>query len=58
MVQPVASALKRAVTSIAETIPSFEYIAWNGCAVTGGVPIQVTGRLAEALRTVALDPKW
>ena len=44
------------VPAIAETIPGFEYVAWNGYAVTGGVPIQVTGRLAEALRTVALDP--
>jgi tripartite-type tricarboxylate transporter receptor subunit TctC len=45
------------VPTIAETIPGFEYVAWNGYAVTGGVPIQVTGRLAEALRTVALDPE-
>jgi len=45
------------VPTVAETIPGFEYVAWNGYAVTGGVPIQVTGRLAEALRTVALDPE-
>jgi tripartite-type tricarboxylate transporter receptor subunit TctC len=45
------------VPTVAETIPGFEYVAWNGYAVTGGVPIQVIGRLAEALRTVALDPE-
>jgi tripartite-type tricarboxylate transporter receptor subunit TctC len=28
--------------TVAETIPGFEYVAWNGCAVTDGVPIQVT----------------
>ena len=44
------------VPTIAETIPDFEYIAWNDYAATGGVPKEVTSRLAEALRTVALDP--
>jgi tripartite-type tricarboxylate transporter receptor subunit TctC len=44
------------VPAIAETIPGFEYVAWNGYAVTGGVPPQVTQRLAEALQSVAHDP--
>ena len=26
------------VPTVAETIPGFEYVAWNGYAVTGGVP--------------------
>jgi tripartite-type tricarboxylate transporter receptor subunit TctC len=43
------------VPAVAETIPGFEYVAWNGYAVTGGVPPQVTQRLAEALQTVAHD---
>jgi tripartite-type tricarboxylate transporter receptor subunit TctC len=44
------------VPAVAETIPGFEYVAWNGYAVTGGVPPQVTQRLAAALQTVAHDP--
>jgi tripartite-type tricarboxylate transporter receptor subunit TctC len=44
------------VPTVAETIPGFEYVAWNGYAVTGGVPAEVTRRLAEALATVAHDP--
>jgi len=44
------------VPTVAETIPGFEYIAWNGFAATGGVPKEITSRLAEALRTVARDP--
>jgi tripartite-type tricarboxylate transporter receptor subunit TctC len=45
------------VPTVAETIPGFEYVAWNGYAVTGGVPADVANRLAEALHTVALDPE-
>jgi tripartite-type tricarboxylate transporter receptor subunit TctC len=44
------------VPALAETIPGFEYIAWNGYAATGGVPAQVRTRLAQALQTVAADP--
>jgi len=44
------------VPTVAETIPGFEYIAWNGYAVTGGVSPQVIKRLAEALQIVAHDP--
>src|SRR5882757_152776 len=45
------------VPTVAETIPGFEYLAWNGYAVTGGVPAEVTSRLAEALRVIARDPE-
>lgn len=44
------------VPTVAETIPGFEYVAWNGYAVTGGVPQQVIQRLADALQIVARDP--
>jgi tripartite-type tricarboxylate transporter receptor subunit TctC len=44
------------VPTVAETIPGFEYIAWNGYAVTAGVPQQVIKRLADALQIVAHDP--
>jgi tripartite-type tricarboxylate transporter receptor subunit TctC len=44
------------VPTVAETIPGFEYIAWNGYAATAGVPTEVTDRLAKALQTVAHDP--
>ena len=44
------------VPAVAETIPGFEYIAWNGYAVAGGVSQEVIKRLADALQTVARDP--
>lgn len=43
------------VPTVAETIPGFEYVAWNGYAVTGGVPEAVIKRLAGALQIVAHD---
>jgi tripartite-type tricarboxylate transporter receptor subunit TctC len=45
------------VPTVAETIPGFEYLAWNGYAVTGGVPAEVSDRLAEALKVIARDPE-
>jgi tripartite-type tricarboxylate transporter receptor subunit TctC len=45
------------VPTVAETIPGFEYIAWNGYAVTGGVPPEVINRLARALQIIAKDPE-
>ncbi len=45
------------VPTVSETIPGFEYVAWNGYAVTGGVPPEVVSRLSEALQTVAKDPE-
>ena len=44
------------VPTVAETIPGFEYIAWNGYAVTGGVPAEVQNRLAEALQADRARP--
>ena len=45
------------VPTVAETIPGFEYIAWNGYAVTGGVPAEVKSRLSQALQPIARDPE-
>jgi tripartite-type tricarboxylate transporter receptor subunit TctC len=45
------------VPTVAETVPGYEYIAWNGYAVGGGVPKEVTTRLAEALKVIARDPE-
>ena len=45
------------VPTVAETVPGFKYVAWNGYAVTGGVPQEVITRLAHALQTVAKDPE-
>ena len=45
------------IPTVAETLPGFEYIAWTGYAVTGGVPKDVVDRLARALQTVAKDPE-
>ena len=44
------------VPTAAETVPNFEYLAWNGYAVTAGVPKAVVDRLADTLKTVAKDP--
>ena len=45
------------VPTVAETVPSFEYIAWNGYAVTGGVAEEVKDRLAKALQDIAHNPE-
>ncbi len=45
------------VPTVAETIPGYEYIAWNGYAVTGGVPQEVISRLEQALQPIAKDPE-
>lgn len=45
------------VPAVAETIPGWEYIAWNGYAVTGGVPKEISQRLAKALEEIAKDPE-
>src|ERR1041384_1923008 len=45
------------VPTVAETVPGYEYIAWNGYAVGGGVPAEVKNRLAEALKPIARDPE-
>ena len=43
------------VPTVAETIPGFEYVAWNGYATTGDFPPEAAGRLVEALRVIARD---
>ncbi len=45
------------VPTVAETVPGYEYIAWNGYAVTGGVPAEVRNRLAQALQPISRDPQ-
>ncbi|MCX7314737.1 MAG: tripartite tricarboxylate transporter substrate binding protein [Hyphomicrobiales bacterium] len=45
------------VPTVAETVPGYEYLAWNGYAVTGGVPKEVVTRLAAALKVIAGDPE-
>jgi tripartite-type tricarboxylate transporter receptor subunit TctC len=45
------------VPTVSETIPGFEYIGWNGYAVTGGVAGEVKDRLAAALRDIAHNPE-
>lgn len=45
------------VPTVAETIPGFEFIAWNGYAVTGGVPAEARNRLAQALQPITRDPQ-
>jgi tripartite-type tricarboxylate transporter receptor subunit TctC len=45
------------VPTVAETVPGYEYVAWNGYAVTGGVPAEVKQKLAEALKPIAHDPE-
>jgi tripartite-type tricarboxylate transporter receptor subunit TctC len=70
LIEPVKSGLVKAlavstpkrmpqlpdVPTVAETVPGYEYIAWNGYAVTGGVPADVKDRLAKALEPIAHDP--
>lgn len=45
------------VPTVAETVPGYEYVAWNGYAVTGGVPKEVAARLEKALAEIAKDPE-
>jgi tripartite-type tricarboxylate transporter receptor subunit TctC len=45
------------VPTVAETVPGYEYVAWNGYAVPGGIPGEVATRLAEALGVIARDPE-
>jgi tripartite-type tricarboxylate transporter receptor subunit TctC len=45
------------VPTVAETIPGFEYVAWNGYAAAGGFPQELVDRLIPALQTIAKDPE-
>jgi tripartite-type tricarboxylate transporter receptor subunit TctC len=44
------------VPTVGETIPGFEYVAWNGYAATAGVPAEIRTSLAQALQKIAADP--
>jgi tripartite-type tricarboxylate transporter receptor subunit TctC len=44
------------VPTVAETIPDFEYVAWNGYAAAGDFPPEATARLVAALQMIARDP--
>ncbi len=45
------------VPTVAETVPGFEYVAWNGYAAADGFPPEATARLVDALRVIARDPE-
>ena len=44
------------VPTVAETVPGFEYVAWNGYAVAGDFPPDAVARLVDALEVIAHDP--
>jgi len=44
------------VPTVAETVPGFEYVAWNGYAVAGDFPPSAVARLVNALKLIARDP--
>jgi tripartite-type tricarboxylate transporter receptor subunit TctC len=44
------------VPTVAETIPDFEYVAWNGYAAAGDFPPEAVARLVNALKAIARDP--
>ena len=43
--------------TVAETIPGFEYVAWNGYATAGDFPPEAADRLVKALQVIARDPE-
>jgi tripartite-type tricarboxylate transporter receptor subunit TctC len=45
------------VPAVAEIYPGYDYVAWNGYAVMGGVPEDVRKRLAEVLLPITRDPQ-
>jgi len=45
------------VPTVAETVPGFEYVAWNGYATPASFPPEAAGRLVEALHVIARDPE-
>jgi tripartite-type tricarboxylate transporter receptor subunit TctC len=44
------------VPTVAETIPDFEYVAWNGYAAAGPFPQEAVDRLVAALKVIGHDP--
>jgi tripartite-type tricarboxylate transporter receptor subunit TctC len=71
LIEPVKSGMVRAlavstpkrmpqlpdVPAVAETYPGYDYVAWNGYAVPGGVPEAVIKRLAEVLGPITREPQ-
>src|SRR5215218_5950327 len=71
LIEPVRSGLVKAlgvstrermpqtpdVPTVAETVPGYEYVAWNGYAAGGDVPAEIKTRLAAALQPIARDPE-
>src|SRR3954451_7162998 len=71
LIEPVRSGLVKAlavstrermpqlpdVPTVAETLPGYDYIAWNGYAAGGDVSADVKSRLAAALQPIARDPE-
>jgi tripartite-type tricarboxylate transporter receptor subunit TctC len=45
------------VPAVAEIYPGYDYVAWNGYAVPGGVPDAVIKRLAEVLGPITREPR-
>jgi tripartite-type tricarboxylate transporter receptor subunit TctC len=43
------------VPTVAETIPGFEYVAWNGYAASGDFSPEAVARLVAALQVIARD---
>ncbi|HEY1542991.1 MAG TPA: tripartite tricarboxylate transporter substrate binding protein [Xanthobacteraceae bacterium] len=44
------------VPTVVETIPDFEYVAWNGYAAASPFPPEAVDRLVAALKIIAHDP--
>jgi tripartite-type tricarboxylate transporter receptor subunit TctC len=71
LIEPVRSGLVKAlavstrermpqmpnVPTVAETVPGYEYVAWNGYAVGGDVPAEIKTTLNAALQPIARDPE-
>jgi tripartite-type tricarboxylate transporter receptor subunit TctC len=71
LIEPVRSGLVKAlavstkermpqlpnVPTVEETVPDYEYVAWNGYAAGGDVPAEIKARLAAALQPIARDPE-
>jgi tripartite-type tricarboxylate transporter receptor subunit TctC len=45
------------IPPVAETIPGFELLGWNGYFAPAGTPKEILAQLSEALRKIAQDPE-
>jgi tripartite-type tricarboxylate transporter receptor subunit TctC len=45
------------VPTVAETVPGFEYLNWNGYAAPGSIPADVKAKLGDTLKAIARDPE-